>query len=141
MTDNNNLNVMKNNNGNSSTLLSSISSQLDQSETVSRDYSRPISSQHDSMTSSEELPSFSSSIDDMELRDLRRAKREADIRLVDREDQVQRLWKNYYLKNPFFLKLLYLEFSSFLTLKSSSVFIKFRGIAFNKSTREVHMIR
>ena len=90
MTDNNNLNVMKNNNGNNSTLLSSISSQLDQSEAVSRDYSRPISSQHDSMTSSEELPSFSSSIDDMELRDLRRAKREADIRLVDREDQVQR---------------------------------------------------
>merc|ERR1719376_1124238 len=49
------------------------------------------SSQHDSMTSSEELPSFSSSIDDMELRDLRKAKREVDIRLVDREDQVEEL--------------------------------------------------
>ena len=68
LTDNNNINVMKNNNGNNITL---------------------SSSQHDSMTSSEELPSFSSSIDDMELRDLRKAKREVDIRLVDREDQVE----------------------------------------------------
>ena len=67
LTDNNNINVMKYNNGNNITL---------------------SSSQHDSMTSSEELPSFSSSIDDMELRDLRKAKREVDIRLVDREDQV-----------------------------------------------------
>ena len=67
VTDNNNINVMKNNNGNNITL---------------------SSSQHDSMTSSEELPSFSSSIDDMELRDLRKAKREVDIGLVDREDQV-----------------------------------------------------
>ena len=69
VTDNNNINVMKNNNGNNITL---------------------SSSQHDSMTSSEELPSFSSSIDDMELRDLRKAKREVDIRLVDREDQVKK---------------------------------------------------
>jgi len=70
LTDNNNINVMKYNNGNNITL---------------------SSSQHDSMTSSEELPSFSSSIDDMELRDLRKAKREVDIRLVDREDQVEEL--------------------------------------------------
>jgi len=44
---------------------------------------------------SEELPSFSSSVTDegeiREVRDLRKAKREVDMRLVDREDQVEDL--------------------------------------------------
>jgi len=44
---------------------------------------------------SEELPSFSSSVTDegemKEVRDLRKAKREVDMRLVDREDQVEDL--------------------------------------------------
>jgi len=44
---------------------------------------------------SEELPSFSSSVTDegemREVRDLRKAKREVDLRLVDREDQVEDL--------------------------------------------------
>jgi len=44
---------------------------------------------------SEELPSFSSSVTDegemKEVRDLRKAKREVDLRLVDREDQVEDL--------------------------------------------------
>ena len=81
--ENNNLNLIKNNNGNGTV-----------SNNESRSQESLISagprSHHDSLTScSEDLPSFSSSIDDLELRDLRRAKREMDMRLVDREDQVK----------------------------------------------------
>jgi len=50
----------------------------------------PSERSQDSLNS-EELPSFSSSIDEMELRDLRRVRREMDMRLVDREDQVEEL--------------------------------------------------
>ena len=50
----------------------------------------PSERSQDSLNS-EELPSFSSSIDEMELRDLRRVRREMDIRLVDREDQLEEL--------------------------------------------------
>ena len=50
----------------------------------------PSERSQDSLNS-EELPSFSSSIDEMELRDLRRVRREMDMRLVDREDQLEEL--------------------------------------------------
>ena len=79
--DNNNINISKNNNSNSS--LTSVDNKSN--ETMSQiSHSRDLS-----LTSvSDDLPSFSSSIDDMELRDLRRVKRDLDLRLVDREDQV-----------------------------------------------------
>ena len=78
--ENNNLNLIKNNNGNVS---------HNESRSQESLISAGPRSHHDSLTScSEDLPSFSSSIDDLELRDLRRAKREMDMRLVDREDQV-----------------------------------------------------
>ena len=77
--DNNNLNLLKNNNSNISH--NSSVPHLEQSR----------SQDSVSLTGSDDLPSFSSSIDDLELRDLRRAKREMDIRLVDREDQVEEL--------------------------------------------------
>jgi len=81
--ENNNLNLIKNNNGNVS---------HNESRSQESLISAGPRSHHDSLTScSEDLPSFSSSIDDLELRDLRRAKREMDMRLVDREDQVEEL--------------------------------------------------
>ena len=67
--DNNNINIMKSVNNGSIT---------------------PSERSQDSLNS-EELPSFSSSIDEMELRDLRRVRREMDMRLVDREDQLEEL--------------------------------------------------
>ena len=93
--DNNNINVMKN--GNNSKVLNTSESRI--YESVTKDTRQHLDNstvaprnQLDSLNScSDDLPSFSSSIDDLELRDLRRAKREVDLRLVDREDQVEEL--------------------------------------------------
>ena len=67
--ENNNINIMK---------------------TINNGSITPSERSQDSLNS-EELPSFSSSIDEMELRDLRRVRREMDMRLVDREDQLEEL--------------------------------------------------
>jgi len=94
--ENNNINVMKN--GNNSKVLNTSETRI--YEPVTKDTrqqnldnsSIAPRSQLDSLNScSDDLPSFSSSIDDLELRDLRRAKREVELRLVDREDQVEEL--------------------------------------------------
>merc|ERR1719342_1486687 len=93
--ENNNINVMKN--GNNSKVLNTSEPRI--YEPVTKDTRQHLDNstvaprnQLDSLNScSDDLPSFSSSIDDLELRDLRRAKREVDLRLVDREDQVEEL--------------------------------------------------
>ena len=100
VTDNNNLNLTHNYNGNVTNNVPNMTVDArngnDTSNRNSSDMSRDslpsagaVRSQHDSLNScSDDLPSFTSSIDDLELRDLRKAKREMDMRLVDREDQV-----------------------------------------------------
>eukprot|EP00090_Calanus_glacialis_P005890 TRINITY_DN14591_c0_g1_i1.p1 TRINITY_DN14591_c0_g1~~TRINITY_DN14591_c0_g1_i1.p1 ORF type:complete len:785 (+),score=316.62 TRINITY_DN14591_c0_g1_i1:56-2410(+) len=94
---NNNRNTHRNANSNGQPHIWSKSSNgnMDQLETGNVTLTGREDKIYSFSSDSEELPSFSSSVTDegemKEVRDLRKAKREVDMRLVDREDQVEDL--------------------------------------------------